>query len=100
MKLRKNGRKTQKAIRKALMLGLPVAGLLAMAGCRKESTPAEESRPISEKSCVAAQHTIGKISWSPADEARAKAEEARAKAEEARQKAEEEARRKVDSGDK
>ena len=84
MKLSKNGRKTQKAIRKALMLGLPVAGLLAMAGCRKESTPAEESRPISEKSCVAAQHTIGKIScdWSPADEARAKAEEARQKAEE------------------
>lgn len=38
MKLSKNGRKTQKAIRRALMLGLPVAGLLLTAGCDR-STP-------------------------------------------------------------
>lgn len=41
MKLSKNGRKTQKAICKALMLGLPLAGLLAMTGCEKEKESKE-----------------------------------------------------------
>ena len=36
MKMSKNGRKTQKAIRRALMLGLPVAGLLLTAGCDRQ----------------------------------------------------------------
>ena len=43
MKLSKNGRKTQKAIHRALMLGLPVAGLLVAAGCEK-STSDDESK--------------------------------------------------------
>ncbi len=37
MKLSKNGRKMQKAIRRAVMLGLPVAGLLVTAGCDKDA---------------------------------------------------------------
>ena len=48
MNLSKNGRKTQKAICKALMLGLPVAGLLATAGCGKESATDEERRQTEE----------------------------------------------------
>ncbi len=42
MKLSKNGRKTQKAIRRALMLGLPVAGLLLTAGCDRPAPKAKE----------------------------------------------------------
>ena len=39
MKLGKNSRKKLKAVRRALMLGLPVAGLLATAGCEREKSP-------------------------------------------------------------
>ena len=38
MKLSKNGRKIQRAIQRALKLGLPVAGLLAMVGCKPEAS--------------------------------------------------------------
>ena len=43
MKLGKNSRKKLKAVRRALMLGLPVAGLLVAAGCEK-STSDDESK--------------------------------------------------------
>ena len=55
MKMSKNGRKTQKAIRRALMLGLPVAGLLLTAGCDRSTPKAKESNE-NEEHC-----TIGKI---------------------------------------
>lgn len=49
MKLSKNGRKMQNAIRRAVMLGLPVAGLLVTAGCDKAvdtiNTTVEVERP-------------------------------------------------------
>lgn len=37
MNLSKKSRKTQKAIRRALMFGLPVAGLLATVGCERKA---------------------------------------------------------------
>ena len=48
MKLSKNGRKTQKAIHRALMLGLPVAGLLLTAGCERSSHKTMTVKEVSE----------------------------------------------------
>ena len=48
MKLGKNSRKKLKAVRRALMLGLPVAGLLATAGCEREKDPLDVA-PISHE---------------------------------------------------
>lgn len=38
-KLNKKSRKTQKAIRRAVILGLPVVGLLATGGCERAEPP-------------------------------------------------------------
>ena len=46
MKLNKNGRKTQKAIRRALMLGLPVTGLLLTVGCDRSAPEAKDPKEV------------------------------------------------------
>lgn len=65
MNLSKNSRKTQKAIRRALMLGLPIAGLLATAGCeRKAVLKCEEIKQVNE---MPYDGPMGKVAY-PQDE--------------------------------
>ena len=63
MKLSKNGRKTQKAIRRALTLGLPVAGLLLTAGCDRSGPKAKEpvGLEITGRAEEAFPRTIGEV---------------------------------------
>ena len=49
MNLSKNGRKTQKAIRRALMLGLPIAGLLVTVGCERKAGSESGVKKVSEE---------------------------------------------------
>ena len=49
MNLSKNGRKTQKAINRALMLGLPIAGLLVTVGCERKARSESSVKKVSEE---------------------------------------------------
>lgn len=59
MNLSKNGRKVQRAIGQALMLGLPVAGLMTLSGCDRDETTAAAAR---EGACeMRPERTMGDV---------------------------------------
>ena len=73
MKLNKNGRKIQRAIRRALMLGLPVAGLLATVGCERKAALGEKLVSPKEDAwrttgVIAVDGPMGQVKWTPEEE--------------------------------
>ena len=65
MRLSKKGKITQRAISRALMLGLPVAGLLVSAGCEKKEKRAVIVDEEQIRKCVDKEQILRRIAGDP-----------------------------------